>query len=114
MSDIKSRLLQFTLSQGLTSLGALERNCGFAQNTIQKISGGVNTNTLVRIAEVFPALNLNWLILGRGPMLVEESPQAPQPAPSVNVQNIETVNIGNWDVLGEIVHKAITSALKNQ
>lgn len=114
MSDIKDRLALFANNQGFKSFGSFEIHCGFNRNTLAKSHTGVSSTSLEKIAEKFPHLNLNWLILGRGSMLVEESPQAPQPTPSVNVQNIETVNIGNWDVLGAIVEKAVASALRNQ
>lgn len=111
MSDIKDRLTQFAISQGFKSFGSFEIHCGFNRNTLAKSHSGVSSASLEKVGEKFPHLNLNWLILGRGQMIEEESPQ---PAPAIEVKNIETVNIGNWDVLGEIVHKAIASALRNQ
>lgn len=114
MSDIKSRLIEFATSQGFKSFASFEKACGLPQSTLQKIGDSASTITLNRIVEKFQSLNLDWLIIGRGNMTVEESPRTETDImPSVNIETINTVNIGNWDVLGEIVHKAISSALKN-
>lgn len=43
-----------------------------------------------------------WLMVGEGDMLDAASTQA---APAVNIQNIQTVNIGNWDELVTLLRK---------
>ena len=43
----------------------------------------------------------NWLMLGIGPMLVADAEKAA--APSVKIDNIQTVNIGNWGELVELL-----------
>lgn len=54
------------------SLGTIEKECGFKKNTLTKDTVGINSTTLVRITNRYPSLNLDWIILGRGPMLYGE------------------------------------------
>lgn len=46
-----------------------------------------------------------WLLLGDGDMLVNK----PTPAPAVSIGTIQTVNIGNWDELVEILKRRMNN-----
>ena len=72
MDDFKTRLEEFSKMFGPGSLGALERECGFKKNTLTKETAGINSTTLLRIIDKHPELNLDWIILGRGPVKVNE------------------------------------------
>lgn len=105
MTTIRERLADFAKTQGFKSLSGFEIACGFTKNTLTKDREGINSTTLVKIVDFFPQLSLDWVILGRGSMTVEESP-APHPASAstaVSIGNIQTVNIGNWGELVEMI-----------
>lgn len=75
---------------------AFEIACGLTKNTIQrpiKLNKGFLVNVLERIGENFPELNMNWLIGGRGEMLIGEGLPvagiAPNPGPTPNSEAAE-------------------------
>lgn len=71
MDDFKTRLEEFSRSYGPGSIGKLEKQCGFTKNTLTKDTAGINSTTLLRIVDKYPDLNLDWIIMGRGPMVVK-------------------------------------------
>lgn len=102
MEDFKNRLLLFIESAYGMSQRGFEELCGIAQGTIASIKvKGPSVDVLMKISNTCPELNMNWLISGREPML--NTPSAG--APAVNIQNIQTVNIGNWDELVTLLRK---------
>lgn len=106
MATIRERLTEFAISQGFRSLSGLEAACGFSKNTLTKEREGINTSTLVKIVDKFPQLSLDWVILGRGEMDVVESPHSSprESAPSVSIGSVQTINIGNWQELVELLN----------
>ena len=103
MATIRERLTEFAESQGFKTLSGFEKACGFTKNTLTKDREGVSSSTLIRIVDKYPQLSLDWAILGRGGMLVGESPQ--MQIPPVHINNIQTINIGNWGELVELLNK---------
>jgi transcriptional regulator with XRE-family HTH domain len=78
--DYKDRLTQFIESQKL-NVDSFEKKCGLTPTTIQKILAGPGkegkgkhnkVDVLLKIAESFPKLNIDWLINGRGGMEYNE------------------------------------------
>jgi len=67
---LRERLRQFFHSQNLTPNKA-EDICRFPRGTLQKYLSGTNigTDKIERIAESFPALNVDWWFTGYGHML---------------------------------------------
>lgn len=103
-TTIRERITEFAAAQGFKTLSGFEKACGFSKNTLTKDFASINTNTLVRIVESYPQLSLDWVILGRGGMTVEDSPQTEaNPSPSVSIGSIQTVNIGNWGELVDLI-----------
>ena len=100
MATIRERLTEFAKSQGFKTLSGFEAACGFTKNTLTKDREGINSTTLTRIVDFYPQLCLDWVILGRGSMVVAESPQT---LPAVSIGTIQTVNIGNWNELVELL-----------
>lgn len=102
MEDFKNRLLEFIERQYAMSQRKFEEACGLAQGTISSIKGqGPTVGSLLKIANTCPELNMNWLISGMGEMLNTTSAQTP--TPSVSIGTIQTVNIGNWGELVELL-----------
>ena len=97
MEDFKIRLLEFVEHYLGVSQREFERVCGLAQGTINKTGPkGPSIEVLWKISNKYPELNLNWLVAGSGDMLIKPEPVK---TPAVSIQNIGTVNIGNWDEL---------------
>ena len=104
MANIRERLTEFAKTQGFRTLSGFEKACGFTKNTLTKGHEGMSTVTLCRIADFYPQLSMDWLILERGTMLVEDTHT---PTPSVSIGSIQTVNIGNWNELVKLLRDRI-------
>lgn len=110
MATIRERLDQFAKSLGMKGLASLESACGFTKNTLTKDREGISSTTLVRIVDFYPQLCLDWVILGRGSMLVEESPHFDVPSSFQNdIHDNATVNI-NYGALKDVIVEAIKEA----
>ena len=66
---IKDRLIRFARERYNLGQNKFEDYVGIARGTINKITKGVSTATIEKIAEKCPELNVNWLILGVGEMV---------------------------------------------
>lgn len=81
-----------------------EDYCGLAHGTISAIKEkGPTASVLMRIAVKCPELDMNYLFRGV-PMDGQEKTPA---SPSVSIGSIQTVNIGNWDKLVELLNHKI-------
>lgn len=98
--------MTFVKSQYNEGQKAFEERCGLSNGQINKMTNGTNTTTLGKIAEVCPQLNLRWLLLGEGDMLVRE-PVSAQASPSVNMENVQAVFITNVDAIASAVAKVL-------
>lgn len=103
MDEFKNRLLQFLEFLGL-SQRAFEESCGITQGTIPSIKvKGPSVDVLMKISNTYPDLNLNWLIAGRGPMLIQDQPL---PTPQNDIHNNQ-VFIANWGDLRGVIEDVI-------
>lgn len=79
------------------------RRIGRNTDAVKDIIGGRNTlpgfELLYSVLSSDLGISPNWLMLGVGPMLSADAEKSI--APSVNIDTIHTVNIGNW---GELVN----------
>lgn len=107
MSTFKERLMGFVKAEFHEGQKAFEERCGLSNGQINKMSNGTNTTTLCKIAEVCPQLNLRWLLLGEGEMLVRTEPVSAQVSPSVNMENVQAVFITNVDAIASAVAKVL-------
>lgn len=105
MEDFKQRLMQFARNQYDMGQTKFEDYCGINRGTISDIKvNGPSALNLQRIAVKCPELNLNWLFRGEGDMLISETRTKPnKTTPTVEVHHIQTVNIGNWQELVELI-----------
>ena len=101
MDGFVNRLFEFMEAKGLTQ-NAFEQKCGLAHTNIRSLKQGPTTSYLMKILTTFPELSMDWLFRGTGSMLVGELSQ-PKTAPSVSIGTIQTVNIGNWGELVELL-----------
>jgi len=65
--EIKERIKQFIHYQNITAKKFYEKT-GFSSGFLNK-SGAVGSDKIMRIVEVYPEINLEWLVMGDGPML---------------------------------------------
>ena len=74
--QFKARVLKFSLDYlGLGST-AFEDACGLSHGFVNTIKvKGPSVEVLAKMSEAFPMLNLNWLVTGKGPMLIPRSEQ---------------------------------------
>ena len=72
METVKDRLIQFIEYKGLNP-HAFEKRCGLATSYIANMRNSLQPDKMMRIANNFPDLNFDWLLLGRGEMLYELS-----------------------------------------
>lgn len=105
MEEFKQRLLLYVENLG-KSVRAFEQECGLNNGTIASIKvKGPGVEVVSKISYAHPDLNLNWLFRGEGKMLNPEpsDSKAALLPPAVEVHKIETVNIGNWSELVELI-----------
>lgn len=102
MHDFKKRLLSYISDTNVGSIREFERKCGLTNGQISSIgSQGPTASVLKKISDTCPDLNLNWLFRGEGAMTLADSPCLPP----VHINNIQTINIGNWGELVELLNK---------
>lgn len=65
---INDRLRLFIKSQGM-KVGQFEKSINVSLGFVNNISKGIGKEKLNTIRELYPMLNIEWLIFGEGPML---------------------------------------------
>lgn len=96
MEDVINRLFAFMEYKGLKQ-NKFEIECGLTHSNLREKKQGPTADYFVKIVTRYPEINLDWLIAGRGNMLIQSTTPATKPqAPAVNIENIQTINIGNW------------------
>lgn len=77
MEGFKNRLLAYIEGHLKISIRAFEEKCGLTNGTIGAIKiKGPSVDNVSKISDACPDLNLNWLVSGRGQMLLK-GPQKP-------------------------------------
>ena len=71
MSEIKERLVKFLQHKGIGQL-AFENACSLSRGFVNKIGDSITVRSQDRIKNAFPELNMNWLKVGVGSMLVTD------------------------------------------
>ena len=100
---MKERLLEFLRVREISN-HAFERAAGLSDSTVYNLNKGLRSDKLAQIALAFPELNIRWLLTGEGEMLSELSHAVPnKTTPTVEVHHIQTINIGNWQELVELI-----------
>lgn len=65
---MKERILEFLLYKGITQR-AFCRNIGMSENWVATMRSTCRNDTLLKIEECYPELNMKWLTSGEGDML---------------------------------------------
>ena len=71
MSEIEDRLVRFLQYKGIGQL-AFENTCSLSRGFVNKIGDSITVRSQDRIKAAFPDLNMNWLKVGVGSMLVTD------------------------------------------
>lgn len=101
------RLLLYVENLG-KSVRAFEQDCGLGNGTVASIKAkGPGAEVVSKIAYTHPDLNLNWLFRGTGEMLLSGGSREPSPAPKIDIHHNQTVNIGNWGDLANMIVELI-------
>lgn len=71
---MNERILQFIVYLGI-SVSEFERSCNLSNGAVSKMGDNTRRSTLNKICNVYPQLNIDWLLTGKGDMLnTEQSP----------------------------------------
>lgn len=104
MDGFKARLVEFFSTHLGITQNTFEDSCGITHGTVSSIKvKGPSVDVLAKISYTYPELNMNWLISGRGEMLIKEGTPPPPSSPAVSIGTIKTVNIGNWEELVKLL-----------
>ena len=83
MSETKERLLQYLRYKKLGQQ-KFEISIGMSNGWVNKVGDSIRENTLQKIKEVYPELNIAWLKSGVGEMLNTEDSEEPLETPGDN------------------------------
>ncbi len=72
MSGVKDRLIQFIRSTKLSN-AEFERRVGVSNGYVKNISKSIQPDILETISNEYPELNIGWLMIGKGPMIMHRS-----------------------------------------
>lgn len=67
--EVKSRLKLF-LAYHRISQGAFEKRCGLSNGYVNNIRQSISPEKMSKILDQYPELNSDWLLVGRGEMLL--------------------------------------------
>lgn len=104
MSTVKDRLLRFIKEISIT-VAEFERAIGVSGGYVSNISRSIQPDKLEKISNLYPNLNLEWLLVEKGPMLKNDPLAAiQQSGRSANYQGTftEPINtvIGSGNITG--------------
>lgn len=72
-SSVTQRIKHFCKETNIT-VSAFEKQCNMGNGYVGKIVDGIGADKLSSISRNFPNLNFKWLLIGEGPMLVDDCP----------------------------------------
>lgn len=67
---MNERILQFIVYLGI-SVSEFERSCNLSNGAVSKMGDNTRRSTLNKICNVYPQLNIDWLLTGKGDMVNE-------------------------------------------
>ena len=73
METVKDRIIQFIGTQGISNRKfCIEIS---VSHTYFSVKGAVSSDILVKILTMYPNINADWLVTGRGKMLLNNEPE---------------------------------------
>ncbi len=64
---VKARIKSFCETEGIT-ISSFEKKIGVANGYVNSISKSIGIDKLVKVLEIFPNINIEWLLTGNGEM----------------------------------------------
>lgn len=89
--NLQERLRQYIEYKGVT-IQEFEKMAGISNGSVSKMGDNTRTSTLDKISNSFPDLNINWLRMGIGNMLITPE-QKPTPKNVVEVEELPLIPI---------------------
>lgn len=87
---MNERILNFIEYLGI-SVSEFERNCNLSNGAVSKMGDNTRRSTLNKIYNVYPQLNTDWLLTGKGSMLNDSKAELAQPN-TANENAIDTLS----------------------
>lgn len=91
-NKILQRAVEFTKQKGI-SVSELCRRCGLNRSYFHTVKGKFSMETVERIKQQYPDLNITWLSTGEGAMLLPETPKSDTGA----LNNPKSYDLSNED-----------------
>lgn len=84
MEGVKERLIQFLAYKKLGQ-AAFEKTVDLSNGFVNNIGDSIRSKSIKKISDVYPDLNIAWLIVGEqgGEMLISQKQQKTQPKPGL-------------------------------
>lgn len=92
--ELKDRLVLFARTQYNLGQNYFEDYVGWSRGQINKIRGGISSSSIEKIVAKCPELNVDWLVTGRGEMVLNNDA-----SPDGGVVNVGVANDGFKDRL---------------
>jgi hypothetical protein len=107
MKTIKERLNVFVEKQGLTGR-SFSSSIGKSVSYLGMMKDNISSDIILKIHEVYPQLNMAWLLFGEGEMLIDNS-KAPQHEHIIPVSDststdmsIATADVSGYDACANV------------
>jgi len=96
--NVNSRILEFVSAKGL-SVAEFERLCGLSNGYVRKVKDSLGKRGLSDILRKFPDLNSDWLLTGKGEMLLPNLTQQSIISYTTGVPYYNVDFIGGFDIV---------------
>lgn len=110
--DIKGRLKQIRDYAGMGQTN-FEKHTGISIGYFNKLKGSIGSDTILKIVDKYPEINIDWLITGKGEMLKDNNPMSSKTL-GINRTSGErnaTVSVGNNKGLVNVGHGNVMNGL---
>lgn len=99
---MNERILKFIEYLGI-SVSEFERNCNLSNGAVSKMGDNTRRSTVNKIYNVYPQLDIDWLLTGKGSMLNDSKAELEQPN-TANENVIDTLSDYETWLLPQTAH----------
>lgn len=99
---MNERILKFIEYLGI-SVSEFERNCNLSNGAVSKMGDNTRRSTVNKIYNVYPQLDIDWLLTGKGSMLNDSKAELEQPN-TANENIIDTISDYETWLLPQTAH----------
>jgi len=113
ITPVRQRLSEYMASESLNN-SRFEKRCGLYNGFVKDMDSQIKFESLAKIAEGCPNLNLGWLFSGLGHMLLADSQLDEKPTIEVSVvKTAGSVIISDASSLEAMIQSAVLKAVSN-